>query len=88
MAGHCDQNIARTLQAVLELRVCRQPGWEADAGQVSYVFAFGCHGFEFVELEQAAQFDVTTRARKLHSQRGAPGAGPDNGNSCWGIVAN
>lgn len=88
MAGYSHQDIARILKAILELRVCRQPGREADARQVSHIFAFGCHGLELVELEQAAQFDVATRARKLDSERGAPGAGPDNSYSCWSVVAN
>ncbi len=88
VAGYGDEDIACTLKALLELRVCNQVRGEAGAGKVASIFTRGRHGRQLIQLEQAPQPDIATAARKLQGQRGTPGTGANYGNRLWRVALN
>ena len=80
MAWHNDKNIAHTIEACFEIRICFQVWWKAGPGKIASVLAIFRHGLEQVELEDATQPYVAATTGKLQRQRRAPGPGANDGN--------
>ena len=56
---------------------------ELDAREIALVFPIVDHRLEEVELDNAAQANLTANPGKLQRQRGAPGARADDCNRFW-----
>jgi len=80
VAGYYDKYVAYAFKAVTEIRMSRQVVRKLDSGEIANILTVCDHRFEQVELDNATEPNVTTRARKLQRQRGTPGARADNGN--------
>ena len=80
MAGYYDKNVAYAFKTVAEVRVGRQVVRKFDSGEIPNIFTVCDHRFEQVELDNATEPNITTRARELQGQRRSPGTRADNGN--------
>jgi hypothetical protein len=80
VAGHHDEYVAYALETVTEVRVNGQVVRELDTGEITNILTVRNHRFEQIELDNATEPDITTRTRKLKSQRRSPGARADNGD--------
>jgi len=80
MAGNDDKYVAYTFKTVTEVRVGRQIVRKFDSGEIANILTVCDHRFEQVELDNATEPNITTRARKLQGQRRSPGTRADNGN--------
>ncbi len=80
MAGYHDEYVAYSLKTVTELGMSRQVVRKFDSGEIANIFAVRDHRFQQVELDDAAEPNITARARKLKSQRRPPGTCADHGN--------
>jgi hypothetical protein len=80
MAGHDNQYVAQSLQAVAEVRVGRQPVRKPDAREISNILTIRHHRLEQIELDDATKPNVAPGTRKLKSQRGSPGTCANDGD--------
>jgi len=80
VAGHHDKYVADAFKTVTEVRVSRQVVRKFYSGEIANILTVCNHRFEQVELDNATESDITTRARKLQRQRGTPGARTDDGD--------
>ena len=80
MAGHYDKDVAYAVKTVAEVRVSRQVVRKFDSGEIPNILTVCDHRFEQVELDNATEPNIITRARKLQSQRRSPGTRADDGN--------
>jgi hypothetical protein len=88
VAGHDDEYVACAVQAFRKIRIRGQVLWKLDARKVTRVLAVIDHRLEEVELENAAQSNLTADPGKLQRQRGAPGARADDCNNFWCRIAD
>jgi hypothetical protein len=72
------ENIANTIKAFAEVRTRDKIFRKFDTREIADILAVRNHGFQQVELNDATQANVTSRARKLQRQRGSPGTSADN----------
>lgn len=80
MAGYHDKHVPYAFKTVTEVRVSRQVVRKFDSGEIANILTVRDHRFEQVELDNATEPNITTRARKLQCQRGTPGARTDDGD--------
>jgi hypothetical protein len=80
MTGHYDKYVAYAVKTVTEVRASCQVVRKFDTGEIANILTVCDHRLEQVELDNATEPNITTRARKLKSQRRSPGTRADDGN--------